>query len=60
MSNEKTKVTFGTLVLLASTVVLFALSLLGSAVPVVLGGLAALGMAAGSLLIGTSETGRPV
>ncbi|WP_332898403.1 MULTISPECIES: hypothetical protein [unclassified Haladaptatus] len=60
MSNEKTRVTFGTLALLVSTIVLFAISFLGSPVPVVLGALAALGMAAGSLLIGTSETGRPV
>ncbi|MFC6732044.1 MULTISPECIES: hypothetical protein [unclassified Haladaptatus] len=60
MSNQTSKVTLGMLVLAISSVVLLGVSFLGSPVPVALAALAALGMAAGSLLVGTSESGRPV
>ncbi|WP_276248120.1 hypothetical protein [Haladaptatus sp. YSMS36] len=60
MSNQTSKVTLGMLVLAISSVVLLGVSFLGSPVPVALAAIAALGMAAGSLLVGTSESGRPV
>lgn len=55
-----TKAVLGLLVLAASAALIFALSGLNTQVPYILGGVGALGMAAGSLLVGTSEGGRPV
>jgi len=58
---DKTKVIVGALLLVVSSVVLLTTGFLGTPVPLLAAGLASLGLAAGSLLIGTSDTdGRPV
>jgi hypothetical protein len=57
---DTTKVALGALLLVASTAALFALSPSDSALPMFVGGVASLTMAAGALLVGTSGEGRPV
>ena len=54
------KVGLGAFLLVVSSVLLMALVTFDSTIPVYLGGLAALGLAAGSLFVGTSGEGRPV
>jgi len=54
------KVALGALLLVASTAALFALSPQNSAIPLVVGAVAVLSMAAGALLVGASGEGRPV
>jgi|GEM_PF-920348 hypothetical protein len=54
------KVAFGALLLVASTTALFALSPQNNTVPIVIGAVASLTMAAGALLVGVSGDGRPV
>ncbi|PSP65587.1 hypothetical protein BRC77_01105 [Halobacteriales archaeon QH_8_64_26] len=49
----------GALILLVSTILILAI-IQFSSLPVLLGSLAAVGMAAGALLIGTDGTGQPV
>ncbi|MHB9288362.1 hypothetical protein ACKVMT_15135 [Halobacteriales archaeon Cl-PHB] len=59
--TDMRKVLFGAVLLVAGTAIIFGLSGSGAAgLPVALGSLAALGLAAGALLLGTSEPGRPV
>ncbi|WP_276271232.1 hypothetical protein [Haloarcula litorea] len=58
MATDTRKVMLGALLLLVSTVLI--LGPLGLPVPTVAAGVAALGLAAGALLVGTSEDGRPV
>lgn len=57
---DTTKVAIGALLLVASSAALFALSPQNSALPVVVGAVASLTMAAGALLVGVSGDGRPV
>jgi len=57
---DTTKVALGALLLVASTGALFALSPQDSVLPVVVGAVASLTMAAGALLVGASGDGRPV
>jgi hypothetical protein len=57
---DTTKVALGALLLLASTAALFAISPQESMLPMIVGGVASLTMAAGALLVGTSGEGRPV
>lgn len=54
------QVGLGALLLLVSSAILLATGTIGTGIPLVLAAVAALGMAAGSLLIGTSGEGRPV
>ncbi|WP_435360935.1 hypothetical protein [Haloarchaeobius sp. DFWS5] len=55
-----TKVTLGAVLLLVSSAILLYLGTPGANLPIMLGGAASLAMAAGALLVGTSEGGRPV
>ncbi|MEF8784389.1 MAG: hypothetical protein V5A45_00535 [Haloarculaceae archaeon] len=58
---NKTKILFGAALLLAGTAIILYVSSAGEAIlPGVIGSVAALAMAAGALLVGTSEGGRPV
>ena len=57
---DTTKVALGALLLVASTAALFALSPTDSVLPMLVGGVASLTLAAGALLVGTSGEGRPV
>lgn len=54
------KVALGTLLLVASTAALFALTPQNSTLPVAVGAIASLALAAGALLVGVSGDGRPV
>lgn len=54
------KVALGALLLVASTAALFALSPQNSMLPLAVGGIASLAMAAGALLVGVAGEGRPV
>ncbi|WP_435195798.1 hypothetical protein [Natronomonas sp. EA1] len=60
MATDTRKVALGVLLLVASTVVILATGTRGSEVPGILAGLGALGMAAGSLLVGMSEENAAV
>lgn len=60
MVTNTTKVGLGALLLLVSSVLILATGTFGSAVPVVSASVAALGLAAGALLVGTAEDGQPV
>lgn len=53
------KVVIGSLLLLAGTVIVFGGQLTAD-LPRIVGSLAMVGLAAGALLLGTSEPGRPV
>lgn len=58
---SQTKILFGAALLLAGTAIILYVSSAGEAIlPGLIGSVAALAMAAGSLLVGTSEGGRPV
>lgn len=60
MSMDTRKVATGALLLLVSSAILLASGTISSSVPLAAAGAASLGMAAGSLLIGTADDGRPV
>jgi hypothetical protein len=60
MATDKRKVIVGGLLLFVSTALILGTGPLDVAVPVFAAGVAALGLAAGALLVGTSEDGRPV
>jgi len=57
---DTTKIGLGALLLVISSVLLLAIGTRGSGIPMLLGGIAALGMAAGSLLIGVTNDGPTV
>jgi hypothetical protein len=57
---DTTKVAIGALLLAASSAALFAMSPQNSAIPMVVGAVASLAMAAGALLVGVSGDERPV
>ena len=54
------KTLLGVLLLIASTVLIFGLATLNTQMPLVLGAIGVLGMAAAALLVGTANEGRPV
>ena len=58
--TDTRKVAFGLLLLAVSTVLIFGPGTLSLAVPVVALAAGTLGLAAGALLVGISEGGRPV
>jgi len=58
--KNKQKIQLGALLLAVSTVLIFGAGPLGLPSPAIAFAVATLGLAAGSLLIGTSEDGRPV
>ncbi|QSG04369.1 hypothetical protein [Halapricum desulfuricans] len=58
MATDTRKLAVGGGLLSVSSVVIIALGV--ADLPVVVGAVAALGLAAGALLVGTSEGGRPV
>ncbi|WP_302080991.1 hypothetical protein [Salinibaculum rarum] len=59
--TSTTKILFGGALLLAGTAIILAASSAGGVLlPGIVGSVAALAMAAGALLVGTSEGGRPV
>jgi len=60
MATDKRKVMLGVVLLVVSSALILATGQLGTGVPVFAAALAALGLAAGALLVGTSEDGRPV
>jgi hypothetical protein len=55
MATDVRKLGLGAIVLLASSIAILATGTLGTSIPDVLAGLAALGLAAGALLVGLSE-----
>lgn len=58
---NQTKIFLGAALLLVGTAIILYVSSAGEAIlPGLIGSVAALGMAAGALLVGTSEGGRPV
>jgi hypothetical protein len=60
MATDTRKIGIGAFLLLASTAIILGTGQLGSGLHPALGSLAALGLAAGALLVGTSEGARPV
>jgi len=58
--TDTRKVAFGVVLLAISTVLIFGPGALDVAVPVVAIAAGTLGLAAGALLVGTSDPGRPV
>jgi len=60
MATNTRKVAIGVLLLVASTAIILGTGQLGASLHPVLGSLAALGLAAGALLVGTSADARPV
>jgi len=60
MATDRRKLALGAALLLVSTVVILSVGVRGSGVPVALAALGALGMAAGSLLVGLSERNATV
>ena len=60
MATDTRKVAAGALLLLVSTALILVTGTSGLAVPLVVATVATLGLAAGSLLLGTSENKRPV
>lgn len=57
---ERTKIGFGLLLLAVSSAVLFAAGEFGATWRMILGAASALGLAVGTLLVGTAGSGRPV
>ncbi|WP_256298251.1 hypothetical protein [Haloarchaeobius salinus] len=55
-----TKIALGAVLLFLSSAILLMMGSPGSPIPMLAGGAASLAMAAGALLVGTSEGGRPV
>jgi len=60
MATDTRKVAVGAVLLLVSTVLILVAGPINVGIPGVVAGLASLGLAAGALLVGTSEDGRPV
>lgn len=61
MATDKRKVVLGSVLLVVSTILILGAGPINLGIPAIAaGGIAALGMAAGALLVGTSEDGRPV
>ncbi|MBX0293552.1 hypothetical protein [Haloarcula nitratireducens] len=60
MATDKRKMLLGGVLLFVSSVLILTAGPISLGIPSIVGGLAALGLAAGSLLVGTSEDGRPV
>jgi hypothetical protein len=58
--TDSRKVAFGVVLLAISTVLIFGPGALGVAVPIAAIAVGTLGLAAGALLVGTSDSGRPV
>jgi hypothetical protein len=58
MTVDTRKLGFGAVLLVLCSVVMLALGFVE--IPIVAGSVAVLGLAAGALLVGTSEGGRPV
>jgi len=59
-TTDSRKVAFGLLLLAVSTVLIFGPGALDVAVPIFAIAAGTLGLAAGALLVGTSDSGRPV
>ncbi|MFB6170024.1 MAG: hypothetical protein ABEJ06_02650 [Haloarculaceae archaeon] len=60
MASASTKIGLGAVLIVAATVVLFAMGMPGSGIPTSLAGVAAVAMAAGALILGTSKPGTGV
>jgi len=60
MATDTTKIGLGVILLLISSVLILGTGLQGLQLPVVGASIAALGLAAGALLVGTADDGRPV
>jgi hypothetical protein len=60
MATDTRKVMLGAVLLAISTVLILGTGAIDIGIPAAAGALAALGLAAGALLVGTSEDGRPV
>jgi len=60
MVSNSAKIAVGVVLLVVSSALILGAGLQGSPVPVAAAAVASLGLAAGSLLVGTSEGGRPV
>jgi hypothetical protein len=61
MATDKRKVMVGSVLLVVSSILILGAGPINIGIPAVAaGGVAALGLAAGALLVGTSEDGRPV
>jgi hypothetical protein len=60
MATNTTKIGIGVVLLLISSALILGTGVQGLNLPVIGASLAALGLAAGALLVGTSEDGRPV
>ncbi|MFB6142792.1 MAG: hypothetical protein ABEJ30_05555 [Halorientalis sp.] len=60
MATDTQKVLVGVVLLLVSSVLVLSTGEFGLGVPAFAGSLAALGLAAGALLVGTSGDGQPV
>lgn len=60
MATEIQNLGIGGFLLVISTVLILAITTIGSAIPSALGGLATLTMAAGALIVGLSEDGASV
>ena len=58
LMNEKTLL--GLVLLIASTATIFGFATLNTQIPLIIGAIGVLGLAAASLLIGTAGEGRPV
>jgi len=59
-SMNVTKVSLGLMLLAVSSIIVFATGIVDGSIPVLLAAIGALGMAAGTLLFGTGDEGRPV
>jgi hypothetical protein len=60
MDQNSTKIGLGVVLLLVSTVLILGTGIQNVSLPTVAGSLAALGLAAGALLVGTAGDGQPV
>jgi len=60
MATDTRKVALGVLLLVVSSALILGTGTIDIGIPTVAAALAALGLAAGALLVGTSEDGRPV
>ena len=60
MATNTTKIGLGVVLLLISSVLILGAGVQGLNLPIIGASIAALGLAAGALLVGTSEGGRPV
>jgi len=58
--TDSRKIGLGLVLLAVSTILIFGPGTVGTALPAALLAIGALGLAAGALLVGTSEPGRPV